>query len=64
MSEYTARMRAGGSSGGKPSPGAPLHQQIQGGLLPLDLDHPSVDDIFRKGNIDQDYEVEKEPIAR
>lgn len=33
------------------------------GLLPLESEHTDDDDIFRSGNIEDEYNVEKEPIA-
>lgn len=33
------------------------------GLLSLE-DHPDFNEIFQSGNVEDDYDVEKEPIAR
>lgn len=34
------------------------------GLLPLDPEHPDVAAVLHEGDIDDEYEVEKDPIAR
>lgn len=34
------------------------------GLLPLDPDHPDVAAVLDEGDVEDEYEVEREPIAR
>ena len=34
------------------------------GLLPLDMKNSNAHEVFRTGNLEDDYEVEQEPIAR
>ena len=39
-------------------------ESVPPGFLALDPDHPDVAAILHQGRVEDDYEVEREPIAR